>query len=212
MMSIPSFIVDAYNTFVKNELPFKKYPNSIYIYTDASKKLTSPNSGVAAVIMNKNDFDKRPIPALIKGNKRISYKKHKIPYTYDINEGEALAILLALEMISANKDPVVNTNQPEITLDTPSKYVIFSDSLTVIRLLDITLNPGCYMFSMKKTHHTSSLLYNIIASIVNYCERLQNKKITFCWIPSKGNKGNSVANYIAKNSKRGSFRDFREYC
>ena len=184
-----------------------EYFEEIHIYTDACKKHTHPYTSVSAVMVPAalhnvpvyTQYIPKPFPGKTTNvakprlkDKISSYvkqhihKKCKIPNSYTTDQAEALAILLALEMINRTTGATDNNS------DTGTKYVIFSDSLNVIRSLKN------YKIDNKFTK-----------AIIDNCFQLN---ITFCWIPSHmGIKGNKAANYLAKQFKHTNFRDFTEY-
>ena len=88
---------------------------------------------------------------------------HRIPDDSSIFTAEAKAIDLALDFIS--------------TCDANNKFLIFSDSLSVLKAMN----------------HTSSKNPQIQKLLEKYHEFLAYKEIVLCWIPSHiGIKGNEI--------------------
>ena len=95
----------------------------------------------------------------------------RIPDDSSIFTAEAKAVDLALDFIS--------------TCDANNKFIIFSDSLSVLKAMN----------------HTSSKIPQIQKLLQKCHELLANKEIVLCWIPSHIDiQGNEMADKQAKTS------------
>ena len=104
--------------------------------------------------------------AVISGN---HITMQRMPDNSSIFTAEAKAVDLALDFIR--------------TCDTNNKFIIFSDSLSVLKAMN----------------HTSSKIPQIQKLLEKCHELLANKEIVLCWIPSHiGNLGNEMVDQQAK--------------
>ena len=153
--------------FRKMQSRYKKYQQ---IYTDGSKE----DSKVGCAVISDNHSNMQRIQDSKVGCAVISdshSNMQRIPDDSSIFTAEAKAIDLALDFIS--------------TCDATNKFIIFSDSLSVLKAMN----------------HTSSKNPQIQKLLEKCHELLAYKEIVLCWIPSHiGIQGNEMVDKQAKTS------------
>ena len=129
----------------------KKSESNLCILKDDFRKMQSRYKNYQQVYTNGSKEDSKAGCAVISGN---HFKMLRIPDDTSIFTTEAKAVDLALDFIR--------------TCDTYNKFIIFSDSLSVLKAMN----------------HTSSKNQNIQKLLEIFHKLLANKEIVLCWIPS----------------------------
>ena len=146
----------------------KKTESNPHILKDDFRKLQSRYKNFLQIYTDGSKEDPKFGCAVISDNHS---NIQRIPDDSSIFTAEAKAVDLALDFIS--------------TCDANNKFIIFSDSLSVLKAMN----------------HTSSKNPQIQKLLGKCHERLANKEIVLCWIPSHiGIQGNEMVDQQAKSS------------
>ena len=146
----------------------KKSESNTHILKDDFRKMQSRYKNYQQIYTDEAKEDSKVGCAVISDNHS---NMQRIPDDSSIFTAEAKAIDLALDFIS--------------TCDANNKFVIFSDSLSVLKAMN----------------HTSSKNPQIQKLLEKCHERLVYKEIVLCWIPSHiGIQGNEMVDKQAKTS------------
>ena len=142
---------------------------------DGSRRLQSRNKNYQQVYTDGSKEDSKVGCAVISGS---HINMQRIPDDSSIFTTAAKAVDLALDFIR--------------TCDTNNKFIIFSDSLSVLKAMNHTSS---------KMSHTSSKSQQIQKLLEKCREILENKAIVLFWIPSHiGILGNEMVDQQAKTS------------
>ena len=146
----------------------KKSESNPHILKDDFRKMQSRYKNYQQIYTDGSKEDSKVGCAVISDNHS---NMQRIPDDSSIFTAEAKAIDLALDFIS--------------TCDANNKFIIFSDSLSVLKAMN----------------HTSSKNPQIQKLLEKCHELLANKEIALCWIPSHiGIQGNEMVDKQAKTS------------
>ena len=146
----------------------KKSESNPHILKDDFRKLQSCYKNYQQIYTDGSKEDSKVGCAVISDNHS---NMQRIPDESSISTAEAKAVDLALDFIR--------------TCDANNKFIIFSDSLSVLKAMN----------------HTSSKNPQIQKLLEKCHELLTNKKIVLCWIPSHiGIQGNEMVDKQANTS------------